>query len=257
MDFEQNGWLFKLSDVLCTETANTETREHTETITLNTETNDLESIVPLLPNTKEFESADGYIGILSLDMTSIKVEAAETEIVSNSLSLTREYPHLSANDTELVPKTVTEDDLIYHLVDVAWEVGNYSAVDFERIPDYYTAFATYTATDTRTEVTGYMTTAEYKGTLTKMVQGKTLYTAYFIGTEIVTPLEFVTPDESETLTNEKESNTSAIGLWCILLAIVAILSGGAYYFMKGSKKNGKNKTNHHSFDVTHNDADDH
>jgi hypothetical protein len=73
---------------------------------------------------------------------------------------------------------------------VDWKAGNYETVDYEQVPEYYTAVASYTATGYSTKVTGYVTTAEYKGSLAKLSQGKTVYTAYFEGKEIRTPLEF-------------------------------------------------------------------
>lgn len=196
-DFERDGWRFKLTDIIRKETANAETREHTETITLNTDTKELDKIIPMLSQSMEFETEDGFVGILNLDVASIKVETAGTKTSSYTLSVTREYPHLSTNDTELVPKTVTDKGKTYKLAGVEWKAGNYSTVDYERIADYYTAIATYTATGSSTKVTGYVTTAAYNGTLAKLARGKTVYTAYFLGEEIVTPLEFVMPTATE------------------------------------------------------------
>jgi hypothetical protein len=204
-DFERSGYMYTLTDILRKETASTDTREHTETVTLNTDTKDIEKIIPLLAQTMEFKTADGYLGILELDVASIKVETAGTKTTSYTTSVTREYPHLSANDTELVPKTVTDKGKTYNLAGVEWKVGNYSTVDYERIADYYTAIATYTATGSSTKVTGYVTTAEYKGTLAKLIQGKPVYAAYFLGTIVNgdtpnpgrTPLEMTEPPTTE------------------------------------------------------------
>ena len=192
-DFERSGWKYTLTDILRKETASMETREHTETVTLNTDAKEIEKILPLLSQTMEFKSEDGFIGVLALDVASIKVETAGTKTSSYTMSVTREYPHLSSNDTELVPKTVTDKGKTYNLVGVEWKVGNYSTVDYERVADYYNAVATYTATGSSTTVTGYVTTAEYKGVLSKLAQGRTVYTAYFIGEEIRTPLEMTEP----------------------------------------------------------------
>jgi hypothetical protein len=170
-----------------------ETRDHTETVTLNTDTKEIEKILPLLSQTMEFKSEDGFVGVLTLDVPSVKVETAGTKTTSYTMSVTREYPRLSTNDTELVPKTVTDKGKTYYLAGVEWKVGNYSTVDYERIADYYTAVATYTATGSSSKATGYITTAEYKGTLSKLIQGRTVYTAHFVGEEIRTPLEMTEP----------------------------------------------------------------
>ena len=272
-NFERSGYMYTLTDILRKETASTDTREHTETVTLNTDTKDIEKIIPLLAQTMEFKTADGYLSILELDVASIKVETAGTKTTSYTMSVTREYPHLSANDTELVLKTVTDKGKTYNLAGVEWKVGNYSTVDYERIADYYTAIATYTATGSSTKVTGYVTTAEYKGTLAKLVQGKPVYAAYFLGTEIRTPLEMTEPpttekpdepyvlaepitsaeptDEAATKPTTEPTETEVgsqsdsggdpetpIG-WIIMTALLSSGCGIMYYFLRKARKESK------------------
>jgi hypothetical protein len=188
-DFERGGWKFTLTDIIRKETATAETRAHTETVTLNTDTKELEKILPLLTPAMDYTAEDGFVGVLTLDVASIKVETAGTKTASYEMKVTREYPRLSAADTSLVPKTVTEKGKTYTLAGVDWRAGNYETIDYEQVPEYYTAVATYSATGTSTKVTGYVVTAVYSGALAKLAQGRTVYTAYFIGEEIRTPLE--------------------------------------------------------------------
>jgi hypothetical protein len=290
-DFERNGFKFTLTDIIRKETANAETRDHKEVITINTDTKELEKIMPLLSQTMEYKADDGFVGLLTLDVGSIKVETAGTKTSSYTLSVTREYPHLSTNDSELVPKTVTDNGKTYNLAGVEWKVGNYSTVDYERIPDYYTAVATYTATGSSTKVTGYITTAEYNGTLAKMAQGKTIYIAYFEGTEIRTPLEMVnlpeptaepvtepTTEAAETTTattepttepteqptetpvadptnvDSESGNHSNTALY-VIIALLAMLLGGAAYLLK-RKGNPHNEKTHYTIPVADDDSDD-
>ena len=261
--FERQGWTFTLTDIIRKESANAETRAHTETITLDTETNDLAAILTLLSPTMEYTADDGFVGILSLDVSSIKVETAGTRTSSYNMSVTREYPHLSTNDTSLVPKTVTDRGTTYTLAGVDWKAGNYVTVDYERIPEYYTAIATYNATGYSTKVTGYTTSAVYTGSLAKLSQGKTYYTAYFLGEEIRTPLEMVSnePPLDVLLDGETEVDTSAeptaeteptieptaapdenggdskpMNPLFVILPAAAALAGGAFYFIKKKKK---------------------
>ena len=216
--FERQGWRFTLTDIIRHETANAETREHTETVTLNTDTKEIEKILPLLSPTMEYKADDGFVGIISLDVASIKVETAGTKTSNYTMSVTREYPRLSANDTSLVPKTVVDRGTTYKLAGVEWKAGNTVTVDYEEMPEYYTAVATYTATGTSTKVTGYVTTAVYTGTLARMSQGKTVYTAYFLGEEIRIPLEMtapaptptVAPTSTPTTAPTSEPTTSAV-----------------------------------------------
>jgi hypothetical protein len=263
-DFERNGWTYSVTDILKRETANAETRDHKEVITLNTDTKELEKILTLLAPTLEYKTDDEFVGILSLDVASIKVETAGTKTTSYEMKVTREYPHLSANDTSLVPKTVTDKGKTYYLAAVDWKAGNYVTIDYEQVPEYYTAIATYTATGSSTKVTGYVTTAEYVGTLAKLSQGKTVYTACFEGTEIRTPLEMAelpasetspaptgeateeptsevveTPEPTEQPTEQPTAapesadngNTTNAALY-VIIALLALMLGGAFYLLK-------------------------
>ena len=263
-DFERSGWKYTLTDILRKETANMETREHKETITLNTDTKEISQILPLLSQIMEFTSVDGYVGILELNVASIKVETAGTKTSSYTMSVTREYPHLSANDSSYVPKTVTDKGKTYNIVGVEWKPIRVEVIDYEDVPTSWTAIATYSATGSSTVVTGYVTTAEYNGVLSKLVQGRAVYTAYFIGEEIRTPLELTepkplpteqpTPEPTEAPTTTEEpaptdeptpSNDDGetkqdVNLLYIAIPVLAVITGGAYYIFK--KRKGK--TNH-------------
>jgi hypothetical protein len=184
--FTREGWLYELADITRNETASADAREHTETVSIDTATNDMAAILRLLDPTMEFQSDDEYIGVLTLDISSIKVETAGTRTSSFDVSATREYPHLATNDTSLIPKTITDNGRTLTLSGIDWRVQNYTTIDYIRVPDTYTAVATYTGTGSRTTVTGYITTAEYNGQISKLITGRTVYTAYFIGVPIVT-----------------------------------------------------------------------
>ena len=75
------------------------------------------------------------------------------------------------------------------------------AINYEEIPQSYTAVATYSASISRTSVTGYNTTAEYTGVLSRMSHGKMRYTANFIGIPIVSPI-ITRPSETPDNTPE-------------------------------------------------------
>jgi hypothetical protein len=185
--FEHEGWRYDLTDILKKETAAADVREHTETVAVNSETKDMAAILPLLAPTIDYTSEDGYAGALALDIASITVEQAGTKTSSYTVSAAREYPHLSAPDTALIPKTITDNDRTLTLAGVDWQTQNGETIDYEQLPGSYTATATYTAASSKTVVTGYVVTAEYTGTVAKLITGKTVYTAYFAGT-LLTPL---------------------------------------------------------------------
>ena len=191
--FTHDGWLYELADITKAETSNSYMREHTETVTIETATNNVSAILQQLKSEMEHKSNDGYTGVLSLDISSIKVETAGTKSSSYTISAKREYPHLSSNDTSFIPKTITENGRTLTLSNIDWRVQNYTAVDNEQIPDSYTAVVSYTGTASKTTVTGYIATAEYRGQISKIITGKTIYKAYFIGIPIIAP----TVDEPE------------------------------------------------------------
>lgn len=266
-DFERLGWKYSLTDILRKETASMETRDHIEKVTLNTETKEVEKILPLLSQTMEFTALDGFVGVLGLDVTSIKVETAGTRTSSYTMNITREYPHLSTNDSSFVPKTVTDKGKTYNLVGVEWKPIRVEVVDYVDVPTSYTAVATYSATGSSTVVTGYITTAEYKGVLSKLIQGKAVYTAYFIGEEIRTPLELTespkpmptetptpestaipehtkapSPTDESVTTNETEppnedGENKPINVLYIVIPIVATIAGITFYIF--NKRKGK------------------
>ncbi|MDR2088519.1 MAG: cell wall anchor protein [Clostridiales Family XIII bacterium] len=248
--FERDGWLYTLSDITKTETALADARDHTETVTVNTESKDMEAILRELAPTLEFTSEDGYTGVLTLNVAAIKVEQAGTKTTGFNVSATREYPHLSSNDTSLIPKTITDGGRTLRLAAVDWRAGNLVTVDYEALPEYYTAVATYTGTGSKTVVTGYTTAAEYSGTIGKIKPGSTVYTAYFLGAEIVpelTPPEIVTaspaPDAETTPDAEQTADPSANAAYpVIFIALAVLLAGlGAGYFLMRKKRAAINK----------------
>lgn len=200
-----DGWLYELTDITKKETDSTDTRQHTETITLDTETKDMDVILKQLALTMDYKASDGYFGVLSLDISGIKVETAGTKTSSYTVTATREYPHLSSNDTSVIPKSITENGRTLTLSDIQWRTQNTVTIDYDQLPDSYTATATYTGTAYRTIVTGYVTTAEYTGELSKTIKGKTVYKAYFNGVPIIT----VIPDTTEA-TTEPEITTEEL-----------------------------------------------
>jgi len=248
------GWNYSLTDITKKETASADVREHVEVAKLNTGTKDMEAILRQLEPTMEFTSEDGYTGVLALDVASIKVETAGTKTTSYTASAKREYPHLSSNDTSLLPKSITDGGRTLNLASVEWKTNYTMTVDYEQIPASYTAVVTYTAPASNTVVTGYNTTAEYKGSLSKLNQGVTIYTAYFMGTEIVperTPLEIIDPEETgedtaeveetEEQTADDEKDKSPLLSFIPIALFILLLGLGAGYYIPRILKNKKEK----------------
>jgi hypothetical protein len=176
--FERGGYLYDLTDITRTQNANTSVIAHTETVTADSADNDTESILNALAPTIEYKSESGYFGVLALDLATITVEAAGKKSSTYVAAKSRDYPNLSANDTSLLPKTVTENGITYTLDTVTWQANG----------ELYNASAKYTANASKTTITGYSVSADYSGKLTKISMGKTVYTAYFLG-KVILPVE--------------------------------------------------------------------
>ena len=120
-DFEREGRTYTLLDLLKNDQTETDTREHIEVVTLESKTKDMAEILKLLEPKLEVKTEDGYEGVLSLDHTTIQVEAAGYGTSSRTVTAERTYPNLSDADVSLVPKSVNENGRTLTLADVSWQ----------------------------------------------------------------------------------------------------------------------------------------
>ena len=223
-DFEREGYRYTLLDVTRQDYTESETKEHTETVTLDSGTKDMDKIMPQLAATREVTTEDGFTGVLTLDTTSITVEAAGYGSSSRTVTATRSYPNLSNADSSLIPKTITDGGRTLTLADVQWlEAG-----------EFYNATASYTGTATSKYATSYVITAEYAGEVVKTISGEMIYTAVFSGTPINAPVQNEPgAEDNSTETQPPEpaepGSSSGIGLkWLLILPIGAGAAGLAF-----------------------------
>ena len=191
-DFEQNGWNYSLTDLLKQETPEYQEREHTETVSVTSKKKDMESVLALLPQEKEFVTEDGLSGILTLQLSSVRIEESGYGKSTKTVTTTRRYPNLAGQDTEYIPKTIDEGGRTMKLKDISWQTDNTASVDGYAMGDRYTAVATYTGTATGSYVTGYNVTADYTGKVSRIALDRVRYVAIFERTTYV-------PDEPELL----------------------------------------------------------
>ena len=168
-DFERSGRLYTLLDVIKEDQTETESKYYTETVTLDSDSKDMEEIMPMLAATCEAATEDGYTGVLTLDTSSIQVEASGYGTSTRNVSATRSHPNLSEADVSLVPKSIEDSGRTLTLADVDWQDAG----------GRYNATATYTGTATSQYATGYTVTANYAGEVTKATSGIVRYTAIF------------------------------------------------------------------------------
>lgn len=244
-DFEREGRSYTLLDLLKNDLTETDTKEHIEVLTLNTDTKDMAEILKLLSSELEVSTEDGYSGVLALDHTSIKVEAAGYKSRSYDVSATRTYPNLSDADTALIPKSVEENGRTLTLADIRWESAAEDQMDGYELTLRYTAVATYTGTATSKYATGYVVTADYGGEVTRTTCDTVVYTAVFSSIGTVPD-----PDEDSSQADETDGHLStgddidASGfnwLWLVLPAVLMLLAAGAYFGAKTIKRHNDNK----------------
>ena len=168
-DFERSGRVYTLLDIIKEDQTETDSKYYTETVTLDSDSKEMEKIMPLLAATCEAATEDGYTGVLTLDTTSIQVEASGYATSTRNISAQRTYPNLSEADVSLVPKSIQDSGRTLTLADVDWQEAG----------GFYNATATYTGTASSKYATGYTVTADYAGEVTRTTSGIVRYTAVF------------------------------------------------------------------------------
>ena len=181
--FEHDGYLYEFSDMTKLEQTYNEELPHSEIVTVNTSSKDLQAVLEVLEPSIEY-SQDGYSGTLYLDHSTIKTEVAGYTHKNYTVTATKNYTGLDRNDTSYIDKTVVKDGRTLTLSNVSWSVESTTLVDDVLVPATYTAVATYSANASSSVATGYISTAEYSGTITASGISSIQYTVVFLGTEI-------------------------------------------------------------------------
>ncbi len=239
-DFEQEGYHYTLIDLLKQEAPEREERFHTETVTLDSKSKDMESVLALLPAQREFTTEDGLTGVLELRLDTVKVEVAGYGSSTKQVSATRSYPNLAGQDTSYIPKEITDSGRTLELASIDWQTDNTANEDGYAVADRYTAIATYTGTATSSYVKGYVVTADYSGTVSRIALNKVRYVAIFEGA----PLN--PPEPEPTPTPEPETPEPAAPVqfhWAYVLVplgLVALAGAGigAALFIKKRRESG-------------------
>ena len=151
-DFEQEGYHYTLTDLLKQELPANESRQHTETVSVPSQSKDMGAVLALLPQTKEFITEDGFAGTLALKLDTVKVEVAGYGSSTRSVTATRTYPGLADQDTQYIPKSITDNGHSLTLQTVNWQTEG---------DGHFTAVASYSGSATSSYVKGYTVTADY------------------------------------------------------------------------------------------------
>ena len=239
-DFQQEGFHYTLTDLLKQESPEREERFHTETVTLDSKSKDMESVLALLPAQKEFTTEDGLTGTLALKLDTVQVDAAGYGSSTRQVSATRSYPNLAGQDTTHIPKEITDNGRTLELASIDWRAENAANEDGSAAADRYTAVVTYTGTATSSYVKGYVVTAQYSGTVSRIALNKIRYVAIFEGTPLAPPEPEPTPEPEPA---EPEPTPQIQFHWAYVLAplgVIAVIGGGvgAALFLKKRREAG-------------------
>ncbi|MCI9515181.1 MAG: LPXTG cell wall anchor domain-containing protein [Oscillospiraceae bacterium] len=237
-DFEQEGYHYTLTDLLKQELPANESRQHTETVSVPSQSKDMGAVLALLPQTKEFVTEDGLAGTLALKLDTVKVEVAGYGSATKSVTATRTYPGLADQDTQYIPKSISDNGHSLTLQTVNWQTEG---------DGHFTAVASYSGSATSSYVKGYTVTADYAGTVSRINLNKIRYVAIFEGTaleptpteepgntadpSLTDPADPTAPvdpsDPTDAPTGEKNSVLPVVAV-----VVVVLLGGGAFYFIK-------------------------
>ena len=181
--FELEGYLYSFTNIVKKENAVEESRPHTEIITVETDKNDLALILQQLKPIVEYD--DGvFRGILALDHTTINTEASGYVPKSYTVSEVKTIGQLDRNDMSYVPSTTVKNGRTLSLANVEWQVTGTDLVGEALVPSSYQAVATYSAKATYQAATGYITTAEYTGEITREGVESITYVLTYLGTKV-------------------------------------------------------------------------
>lgn len=226
-DFERDGRLYYLLDMTRRDEVGVDTQPHTETITLDSDTGKLEEVLKRLDPELEAATEDGYTGTLTLDYTSVTVEAAGYATKTRNLSATRTYPNLSDADVSLIPKTIEDNGKELTLADVKWESAE--QIEAGAAVTRYTATATYGGTSSTQYATGYTVTASYTGQVARTDCTVVTYTAIFGSVEAPAKAEQA-PVESGQPTKADSGTNWPLVAGCV--GLMGLLGAGGIFAVK-------------------------
>lgn len=180
--FDQEGWRYTFADIVKEENQVSDRKYHTETVTLETDTKDLGKILEQLDTTLDYD--DGvYSGVLTLDHTAIRTEASGYTSQAKTVTATKTIGPLDRNDMSYVPATTVKDGVTLNLSNVDWQVIGTDLVGDTLSPASYQAVATYSGKSYHKVATGYITSADYVGEVTRSDVESVTYKVTYLGTE--------------------------------------------------------------------------
>lgn len=143
-----------------------------------TNTNNLEEVIKLFNDTKDIEE-DSYVGTLTRDNSSLKVEIKDSYQEEYKVYLQKNYDNVLSNELNDIPKLITQNGATYYLVNPVWNVTKTENVSDGEVPVKYDGIMYYEGIKTKTIITSYLATIKYEGVLEKEVPDTTTFTVTY------------------------------------------------------------------------------
>lgn len=224
--FEYDGFTYTWAYTTKSEKEFLETKTAVETVTVETSKKDLSEIMAALAPTMAYDDGE-FTGELALDHTTLTTEAAGYTTKSGKVTATKTIGPLDRNDMSYVPATTVKNGRTLSLSNVEWQVIGTDLVGDTLAPSSYQAVATYSASTSSQVATGYVTTAEYKGTVTASGVESITYTVVYVGTAIKPEVP-----EGGGLGGVFSSGAAAVaGTVLLILLLTALVGAGVYFFL--------------------------
>lgn len=232
--FELEGYLYSFADITKEENLVEDSQPHRETVTVETAKQDLSSVLEELPPTMEYDDGT-YKGTLALDHTTIHTEAAGYAKGSRTITAVKTIGPLDRNDMSYVPATTVKDGRTLSLTGVDWQVIGTDLVGETLTPSSYQAVATYSGKASYSYATGYVSTAEYVGEVTRNEVESVTYTVLYTG-EAISPVEPAAAEDPGRLSGIVDTVKN---YWPVLLAGIGAVALAVFVvlYLRERRKN--------------------
>lgn len=153
----------------------TESKDIVTTKTISLKTNNTQQILKEFPEKIEYNEND-FKGEYIIDTDSLKVVTNYNGYTEYLVEDNKEYPNLSINDLDFIPKETLKDGVKLDLLKVDWELQSTKMTGDYEIADKYIAKCYYAGKVRKDNPYTYTITATYKGTATKTIENPYEYT---------------------------------------------------------------------------------
>ena len=180
--FDYDGFTYTWAYTTKEEHTFLETKNVSETVTVETGKKDLNAVLEQLAPSIPYDDGE-FSGELALDHTTITTEAAGYTTRSGKVTATKTIGPLDRNDMSYVPATTVKDGVTLSLSGVDWQVIGTDLVGDDLAPASYQAVATYSGKSYHRVATGYITSANYVGEVSRNDVESVTYKVTYLGTE--------------------------------------------------------------------------